>query len=73
MTYITVMFCNVTAQPLPRDQKTTSVFVNNELDLQAIDVYGFDYDYTLACYTKELHHLIYDEGKKVLTQTFKVS
>ncbi|KHJ40866.1 HAD superfamily hydrolase, 5'-nucleotidase [Trichuris suis] len=37
----------------------TSVFANNELDLSEIDVYGFDYDYTLAIYRKSLNRLIY--------------
>ncbi|CAJ0574533.1 unnamed protein product, partial [Mesorhabditis spiculigera] len=37
-----------------------AVFVNNELNLRKIDVYGFDYDYTLAVYTRELNELIYN-------------
>ena len=36
------------------------IFANNELNLRHIEVYGFDYDYTLASYYEEIHHLIYD-------------
>ncbi|KAK0398645.1 hypothetical protein QR680_002689 [Steinernema hermaphroditum] len=36
------------------------VFANNELNLHKIGVYGFDYDYTLAVYTRELSPLIYN-------------
>lgn len=36
------------------------MFANNELSLKYIDVYGFDYDYTLASYSNALHFLIYD-------------
>ena len=35
---------------LPPDIDGRSVFANTELDLSRIDVYGFDYDYTLARY-----------------------
>lgn len=49
-----------------------SVFANNEVDLSTIDVYGFDYDYTLACYTCELHHLIYKEALENLVDRRKV-
>ena len=48
------------------------MFANNELDLNNIDVYGFDYDYTLASYTKALHHLIFDFGRNALVQNHKV-
>ncbi|EDO41423.1 predicted protein, partial [Nematostella vectensis] len=36
------------------------IFANNELSLKYINVYGFDYDYTLASYSNTLHFLIYD-------------
>ena len=36
-----------------------AVFSNNEMSLRYIDVYGFDYDFTLASYSNELHHAIY--------------
>ncbi|EGC28492.1 hypothetical protein DICPUDRAFT_160087 [Dictyostelium purpureum] len=36
------------------------VFVNGELKLAEVDVFGFDYDYTLANYSDQVQHLIYD-------------
>lgn len=50
-----------------------AVFANNELHLGSIDVYGFDYDYTLAVYKKTLNNLIYEFGRERLIQDFKVS
>ncbi|EPB78528.1 hypothetical protein ANCCEY_02369 [Ancylostoma ceylanicum] len=47
------------------------VFVNNELDLGSIGVYGFDYDYTLAVYTRELNELIYNLALRRLISQFK--
>ncbi|XP_003739114.1 5'-nucleotidase domain-containing protein 3-like [Galendromus occidentalis] len=47
------------------------VFANSELDLNEIEVYGFDYDYTLAVYTVEFHYLIYDLGRDWLINKFK--
>lgn len=52
------------------DPKT--IFANNEVDLSSVDVYGFDYDYTLACYTCELHHLIYKDALDNLVERKKV-
>jgi hypothetical protein len=48
------------------------VFANNEISLEEIGVYGFDYDYTLASYTQELHSLIFRLGKDVLVHKYKV-
>ena len=36
-----------------------AVFANNEISLRDIQVWGFDYDYTLAKYTSQLNSLIY--------------
>lgn len=38
------------------------VFCNNEINLKDIQVYGFDYDYTLAYYKNSLHRLIFNLG-----------
>ncbi|KAL6739055.1 hypothetical protein Aduo_012544 [Ancylostoma duodenale] len=59
---------NITAAPRvdPR-----GVFVNNELDLGSVGVYGFDYDYTLAVYTRELNELIYNLALRRLISQFK--
>ncbi|GMS96345.1 hypothetical protein PENTCL1PPCAC_18520 [Pristionchus entomophagus] len=47
-----------------------AVFVNNDLDLSRIQIYGFDYDYTLAVYTRELNPLIYRLALKRLVEHF---
>ena len=60
------------AKPLPENMDPLGVYANNELDLKEIDVYGFDYDYTIACYTDNLNHLIYDLGRAILIADFKV-
>jgi len=49
------------------------IFVNNEICLSDITVYGFDYDYTLANYKVELHHMLYDLGTVALVDKYKVS
>ncbi|KAH7731078.1 5-nucleotidase domain containing 2-like protein [Aphelenchoides avenae] len=45
--------------PQPSQVNPRAVFVNNELNLHKIGAYGFDYDYTLAVYTRNLNGLIY--------------
>ncbi|XP_059171170.1 5'-nucleotidase domain-containing protein 3-like isoform X1 [Physella acuta] len=57
-------------QPMP-DQNPEAIFANNELSLQKIEVYGFDYDYTLATYTPKLHELIFTLGKEALVDKLK--
>lgn len=52
----------------PRD-----VFVNNEVKLSKIQVYGFDYDYTLAHYTSALDEFIFNESRNWLVEQMKVS
>jgi len=64
---------NFAAKKLPRDVKPEAVFACNELDLSEVSVYGFDYDYTLACYKTSLDDLLYDLGKQNLINKFKVS
>lgn len=63
---------NFSAKKLPKDVNQTAVFACNELDLKEIQVYGFDYDYTLACYKKSLHYLLYDLARNVLIDKYKV-
>lgn len=50
-----------------------AIFANNETSLSEIDIYGFDYDYTLACYKPELHYLIFKLGQEALIQKYGVS
>ncbi|CAM2700732.1 unnamed protein product [Rotaria socialis] len=47
------------------------IFANNELDLERIKVYGFDFDYTLATYKPTLHSLIYDHAKTFLVKNLR--
>ena len=42
------------------------VFCNNEISLNDIQVYGFDYDYTLAYYNDSLYNLIFDLARDAL-------
>jgi HAD superfamily 5'-nucleotidase-like hydrolase len=42
------------------------VFCNNEINLKDIQVYGFDYDYTLAYYNDSLYNLIFDLARESL-------
>ncbi|XP_061679012.1 5'-nucleotidase domain-containing protein 3 [Syngnathoides biaculeatus] len=43
-----------------------SIFANNEMSLRDTEVYGFDYDYTLAFYSRQLHTLIFDIARDIL-------
>ncbi|XP_055822978.1 uncharacterized protein LOC129891592 isoform X3 [Solanum dulcamara] len=47
------------------------VYVNKNMRLDSIQVYGFDYDYTLAHYSSNLQSLIYDVAKQHLVNEFK--
>ena len=52
------------------DINADAVFVNNEISLKYIDVYGFDYDYTIANYSDQLHHTIYKIAVNNLIEMF---
>lgn len=67
--YLTVLFL---AKKLPKDVNTRGVFACNELDLSEVQVYGFDYDYTLAHYKPSMEHLLYNLGRKILMEKFHV-
>ena len=45
---------------IPLDIEQESVYANSYVDLGKVDTVGFDFDYTLVTYTKELLELIYD-------------
>ncbi len=47
------------------------VFSNNELDLKNIQIYGFDYDYTLAYYNVSLYKLIFNLARDTLIDNYK--
>ena len=63
MKSVTYLCTCMLAKPLPKDRDPLAVYANNELKLGDIDVYGFDYDYTVACYSDDLNQLIYDLGR----------
>lgn len=44
----------------------SGIYVNKNLKLDDLQVYGFDYDYTLSHYSEHLQCLIYDLAKKHL-------
>ncbi|KAM9312769.1 5'-nucleotidase domain-containing protein 3 [Gastrophryne carolinensis] len=43
-----------------------AIFANNEMSLRDIEIYGFDYDYTLAFYSEDLHTLIFNTARDLL-------
>ncbi|XP_061991134.1 uncharacterized protein LOC133709417 isoform X3 [Rosa rugosa] len=47
------------------------IYVNKNLRLDSIQVYGFDYDYTLAHYSADLQNLIYDLAKEHMVNEFR--
>lgn len=49
------------------------VFACNELDLKEVNIYGFDYDYTLALYKPTMDYLLYNLGRQILIEQYKVS
>uniref|UniRef100_A0A336MPZ0 CSON005199 protein n=1 Tax=Culicoides sonorensis TaxID=179676 RepID=A0A336MPZ0_CULSO len=59
------------SKKLPEDVNINAVFACNELDLKEVEVYGFDYDYTLACYKPSLDVLLYNLGRDLLIDKFK--
>lgn len=61
------------AKKLPQDVNPQGVFACNELDLSEVSVYGFDYDYTLAHYKPSLEHLLYNLGRDMLLEKYKVN
>ncbi|KAJ1519137.1 hypothetical protein ONE63_011257 [Megalurothrips usitatus] len=56
---------------LPHDVNIKGVFACNELDLREVRVYGFDYDYTLACYKPSMDFLLYNLGRDRLVDKLK--
>ena len=52
--------------------RSQAAFTNSELSLKHVDVYGFDFDYTLLQYTPEVHKLIYTVARKRLVEKLSV-
>ncbi|XP_061750240.1 5'-nucleotidase domain-containing protein 3 [Nerophis ophidion] len=53
---------SITGTPVNPD----TIFANNEMSLRDIEIYGFDYDYTLAFYSSHLHTLIFNIARDIL-------
>ena len=51
---------------------SSTIYANNEVDLAEVDIYGFDYDYTLAVYSNALNTMIYNTARRFLIEHFKV-
>jgi len=56
------------SKKFPPDIETFGVFCNDQTDLDEVDVYGFDYDYTLAAYKKGVEFLIHDIAREHLVK-----
>uniref|UniRef100_UPI00398F1EC4 5'-nucleotidase domain-containing protein 2-like isoform X1 n=1 Tax=Pristiophorus japonicus TaxID=55135 RepID=UPI00398F1EC4 len=49
----------------------SNIYANNEIKLENIEIYGFDYDYTLAQYSNSVHTLIFDTAREILVDQYK--
>lgn len=49
-----------------------AIYANNEISLSDVEVYGFDYDYTLAQYADALHPEIFNAARDILIEHYKV-
>jgi len=56
---------------LPDSSNPKGVFAIDEIDLSEIDVYGFDYDYTLARYKTNVEELIHEVAKNTMVDELK--
>uniref|UniRef100_A0A669DII6 5'-nucleotidase domain containing 2 n=1 Tax=Oreochromis niloticus TaxID=8128 RepID=A0A669DII6_ORENI len=50
---------------------SSTIYANNEVNLAEVDIYGFDYDYTLAQYSNALNTMIYNKAREFLIEHFK--
>ncbi|GFP85481.1 5'-nucleotidase domain-containing protein ddb_g0275467 [Phtheirospermum japonicum] len=60
----------VALQGIPKTDPK-GIYVNKNVRLDNIQVYGFDYDYTLAHYSANLQSLIYDLAKEYLVNELR--
>jgi hypothetical protein len=42
---------------------TSTIYANNEVSLAEVDIYGFDYDYTMAFYYNTLNNMIFNTAR----------
>merc|ERR1712130_609426 len=55
---------------LARWANPAGVYVNNQVDLKSCEIFGFDYDYTLAEYKLAAQKFIFDRAKEKLYKNF---
>lgn len=55
---------------LPPDIDSGGVFCNDRISLGEVEIYGYDYDYTLASYKKAIENLIHDFAKQHLVKKY---
>ena len=55
-----------------RNINREAVFTNSELSLKHVEVYGFDFDYTLVHYTGELNCTIFERARNRLVEKLNV-
>ncbi|KAL4646244.1 5'-nucleotidase domain-containing protein 2-like [Arapaima gigas] len=49
----------------------STIYANNEVSLAEVDIYGFDYDYTLAHYSSALDTMIFNKARDFLIEHYK--
>ncbi|TNM86789.1 hypothetical protein fugu_007019 [Takifugu bimaculatus] len=49
----------------------STIYANNEVCLSEVDIYGFDYDYTLALYSNALNTMIFNMARNFLIEHYK--
>lgn len=50
----------------------STIYANNEVCLAEVDIYGFDYDYTLALYSNALNTMIFNMARNFLIEHYRV-
>lgn len=61
-----------TGQLAGRNTNQNAAFAHNELSLHLVDIYGFDFDFTLVEYTGEVLQLIFEKARDRLVHTLSV-
>ena len=59
-------------QLMDKNTNQNAIFANNELSLRHIQVYGFDFDFTLIEYSEEVLKFIYERTRDRLVNALNV-